>query len=651
MQRITSIWLKLVLGLSLILGGGSRSVLAYDLTWDGDTATPGVQDGGGNWDTAAVNRWTDGSAYQFWNSANKDRAFFGVTNGIAGIVNLTSPTIIVGGIVFNPPGSGVYTIKQSNAGNSLRLGGTSVITVNADAVISASITNVDGNGFTKDGPAQLTLTDSSATYRNNFSGVVTVNGGTLVLDKHVSSVIDTAITGNLVINSNATVRLGTREQISSTATVTLNQATLDIADLTETIGQLVLNSGAVLGTTGTLSNSAGGDFQLFSGVVTARLGGPAGLVKNSSNAVLLSGTNTYAGPTTINAGVLQLGSNFSIPSGAGRGNVVLYATLDLNGYSPTINGLFGAGTVTSTATNAVTLTVGGNNAGSDFFGLLTDGGGQTTLAKSGSNTFTLTAAQPLSGSVLVTGGALNLTGAASFSNSPLISITAGAAVIVTSRADGALTLNQGQTLRGSGGVAGDVNVAAGGTLSPGLPVGALNISGVLALASNSTTVIELDRAAGAGDSVSGLTGVIYGGALVVTNLGPAQNGGETYQLFAATNYSGAFDTISLPPLPPGVFWTNRLALDGSIAAVTTNPPPSSPVLGLGGAPGGGGVEVTFSGGVGQGYRLWSGTNLSALPVTNYWSVLTNGIFGGGPENFTDAVTTNCLHRFYLITVP
>ena len=43
--------------------------------------------------------------------------------------------------------------------------------------------------------------------------------------------------------------------------------------------------------------------------------------------------------------MLQLGAANVIPNGAGKGDVTVTGTLDLNAFSDTVNGLNGAGTV------------------------------------------------------------------------------------------------------------------------------------------------------------------------------------------------------------------------------------------------------------------------------------------------------------------
>lgn len=74
------------------------------------------------------------------------------------------------------------------------------------------------------------------------------------------------------------------------------------------------------------------------------------------------------------------------------------------------------------------------------------------------------------------------------------------------------------------------------------------------------------------DQVLGLTGVTYGGSLTVTNLGGTLLPGDSFRLFATTNYSGSFTLLNLPPLPADLAWTNKLAVDGSLAVVIAAPP-------------------------------------------------------------------------------
>ena len=81
---------------------------------------------------------------------------------------------------------------------------------------------------------------------------------------------------------------------------------------------------------------------------------------------MLNAPNTYTGNTVITAGTLQLGVANAIPSSS---SVNVTGTLNLAGFSDTIDGLSGAGVVDGTSGTPV-LTLGGNNSGGTFSGVI-----------------------------------------------------------------------------------------------------------------------------------------------------------------------------------------------------------------------------------------------------------------------------------------
>ena len=91
-------------------------------------------------------------------------------------------------------------------------------------------------------------------------------------------------------------------------------------------------------------NQGGGTIDTNDNVValTHNITGPGGFGVRGNSTVLLTGTNTYAGPTTVQNGLLIFGSNGAIPSntslimGDAAGDS---ATFDLNGHSLAVNGL------------------------------------------------------------------------------------------------------------------------------------------------------------------------------------------------------------------------------------------------------------------------------------------------------------------------
>ena len=75
------------------------------------------------------------------------------------------------------------------------------------------------------------------------------------------------------------------------------------------------------------------------------IAGAASLTKQGGGQVTLGTINTYSGGTMISAGKLTLGAAGAIPGGAGAGSVTVNGTLDVGGFSPTLNNLSGSGTV------------------------------------------------------------------------------------------------------------------------------------------------------------------------------------------------------------------------------------------------------------------------------------------------------------------
>jgi autotransporter-associated beta strand protein len=142
--------------------------------------------------------------------------------------------------------------------------------------------------------------------------------------------------------------------------------------------------------------------------------GPGGLVKVGANPLVLAGTNSYAGTTTINVGVLQLGSAAAIPVGSGKGNLQLNGstTLDLNANNATVANLSddssAAGTINNSGAAPATLTVGANDQPVSFTGAIRNTGAALSIVKIGSGVATLLGVNSYAGSNVVMGGSLEL---------------------------------------------------------------------------------------------------------------------------------------------------------------------------------------------------------------------------------------------------
>ncbi len=268
----------------------------------------------------------------------------------------------------------------------------------------------------------------------------------------------------------------------------------------------------------------------FSG--TGRLTGAGGLVKQGSGTLTLanSGVNDFSGAITLNGGTLQVGNNDATGS-LGSGNLTNNASLLFN--------------------RTGSLTVGNAISGSG------------TLTQSGTSTISLTGANTYTGNTVINAGTLALGGSGAIPGSATITIASAAVLNASGRTDGTLALANGQTLSGHGTVLGSLTANVGSTVSPGPSVGSLTVANAVIL--QGTTVMKIDKMASANDLLGGATTINYGGTLVVSNLNTALASGESFKLFAAGTYSGAFSSI-VPAIPGrGLAWdTSDLTNSGTL---------------------------------------------------------------------------------------
>jgi len=269
----------------------------------------------------------------------------------------------------------------------------------------------------------------------------------------------------------------------------------------------------------------------------------------STNTVTLNAINTYTGGTTLNAGGLTLGN----ASGLGNSNGALAVnggTLDLGNFSPTVGATTINGGVIQNGTLTAIFFTANNPNSAGVSAVLA--GASAALTKNGSGILSLTAQNTYGGATTINAGTLNCLGAIS----------------------GAVTVSDG-TLSGIGTIAGAVTNQSGGTLAPGADsssIGTITINNFLALKPGSGTLIKVSKNGDGtvNDSIAGLTSLICGGTIVVTNIGTiALAAGDTFQIFSASNYSGIFSTTVLPALGSNLYWTNNLAVNGTLSVFST----------------------------------------------------------------------------------
>jgi autotransporter-associated beta strand protein len=172
----------------------------------------------------------------------------------------------------------------------------------------ASGTNTFQTGGTISGAGGLIKTGAgtlrfAGTTPNTYAGTTTVNAGIVELAK---SGAVTAIPGSLVIGDGVggvgadVVRTFAAQQIAATSQVSLaSSGWLDLAGGAQVLAGLTGNGNVITDTELTV-NPAGTNS--FSG----NIAGGGSVVKGGAGVLVFTGTNTYAGPTTVGAGTLQV---------------------------------------------------------------------------------------------------------------------------------------------------------------------------------------------------------------------------------------------------------------------------------------------------------------------------------------------------------
>ncbi len=485
--------------------------------------------------------------------------------------------------------------------------------------------------------------------------------------------------------------------ISANRTVTL--------DTSRSIGSL--RFGDVSGSQNWILNSANGStLTLDTGLATspsilvsntvtinAPLAGTSGLTKSGAGTLILAGTNPLSGALNLdrgidgnnNDGATRITStntianitsinirNTSISTAGGTtlqldgslGNIVLPQTISAtcrnNNTTPTIENLSG----TNTIAGANLVQVGGTNfiyqsdAGAlllvaapiQYVGSLTSGrifsitgAGNTivygpilnslgtapiTVLKTGTGTTTLNGTNSYANGTAIVGGTLDLNG---FLTNGLVNVSGG-------------------TLAGSGVIGGPVSVQVAGTISPGNQATVpLTINNVLT--NKGIVAITLNKSGAnlTNSSIRGVSTFVCGGTLALSNIGTGVlTVGDTFKLFNATDFTGAFASLSPATPGPGLVWnTNNLATTGtlSISLGSVNPHISQFF------PTGTNLLLTGSGGAaGFPCSIITSTNLNT-PLTSWTLVGSPVCDASGNFRFTNSLSSATTQQFYAVRIP
>jgi autotransporter-associated beta strand protein len=261
------------------------------------------------------------------------------------------------------------------------------------------------------------------------------------------------------------------------------------------------------------------------------------------------------------------------------------------------------------------------------------------MLKDGSGTWTIEGANTYTGTTTVQGGTLALGVAATILNTPSITLLSNATLNV-SAVSGGFTLDVSQTLNGNGTIQG--NVEANGTVSPGASIGTLNFANSLVL--SGSTVMELNRANAQNADLIAAAALTFGGELDVTNLGPALQAGDSFNLFDGP-ISGAFSVTNLPALSAtNLSWdVSLLGSQGIIriaSSIATRPTIQAPSIS------GTNYSLQVLSQAGFNYVLEA---TPSLTPTNWVGIQTNA-GTGGTLTFTIPISPATPKRFFRINV-
>ncbi len=329
--------------------------------------------------------------------------------------------------------------------------GSGTLTLNAQNTYTGGTTVSSGTLFANAPNSNFgAIGEGNVTVKNG--GTITVGGGNSFVGHETSSAGTITIdAGGAIANSGSSTNhldvllLNGGTLSAATANPTFGNWNFDQGVATSGNGKTSYISGGNAALTqagGTVFNIGSGDMAIVSTILSVTTSAPdTGLIKQGNGLLLLTGSNTYASPTTISGGTLKLGPHASgtniLPSTTALaiGNS---GTLDLGGGTQTVASLAGSGQVVNSGGTLAALIVSGS-ATTTFSGSINDAsGGGIGLEKIGSGKLVLSGTDSFAGGATVAGGTLivmnsegladrsNLTvGSASFFAAPVAPSTVG----------------------------------------------------------------------------------------------------------------------------------------------------------------------------------------------------------------------------------
>ncbi len=280
-------------------------------------------------------------------------------------------------------------------------------------------------------------------------------------------------------------------------------------------------------------------------------------LSQSGSLVIRNGGHFTANNTRIAA---ALGNHMTVTIDGGGSDLTCAAHCTVGRFSNGVLTLVNGGSIIASGMTVAadsglmtaigTLNVGDGGAPGNLFVPTCDGGnGNATVHFN--HTGSASSNTAFSGSIKLNksaNGTTTLNGASTYTGAT--NVNGGTLLVNGSLGNTAVSVHSGGTLGGSGSIAGNVSVNAGGELAPGASAGTLSL-GSLSLNANSTTTIEIagtaanqhDRVAVAGDAN-------LGGTLALEFIdGFVPAAGDAFTILTAGNRTGTYSAVTTANLP------------------------------------------------------------------------------------------------------